>query len=321
MRCSKRRKSIIMKVLVTGGAGYIGSVLVPMLLSRGYEVTVIDNFLYKQASLLDCCHDPNLQVVRGDTRDRDLISRYIKDVDIIIPLAAIVGAPICDRFPIEAKTTNLEAIKLILELRGPLQKIIFPNTNSGYGIGKADVYFTEESTLKPISLYGRLKVEAERLILEKGNAIVFRLATVFGASPRMRVDLLVNDFVYHAVHDGGVVLFEPEFKRNYIHIRDVGRAFLHAIDNFEAMKNHVYNIGLSDANLNKRELCEEIKKHLPNFQYVVAPIGEDKDKRNYIVSNEKIEKTGFRPQFSLSDGIKELVKGYQIIKNSQFGNY
>lgn len=309
------------KILVTGGAGYIGSVLVPMLLGRGYEVTVIDNFFYKQNSLLDYCHDKNLHIFRGDARDRDLIAKYIKAADTIIPLAAMVGAPICDRYPVEAKTINLEAIKLILELRKPDQKIIFPNTNSGYGIGQADIYCTEDSLLKPISLYGRLKVEAERLVLASGNSIVYRLATVFGASPRMRLDLLVNDFVYHAVNDSGIVLFEAEFKRNYIHIRDVGRAFLHAIDNFESMKNQVYNVGLSNANLNKRELCDEIKKQIPNFHVTVAPIGEDKDKRNYIVSNEKIEKTGFKPQVSLQDGIKELIKGYQIIKNSQFSNH
>lgn len=311
----------VSKILVTGGAGYIGSVLVPMLLGREFEVAVIDNFFYKQNSLLDCCHDPKLNIVRGDTRDRDLIAKHIKNADIIIPLAALVGAPICDRYPVEAKTINLEAIKLILELRQPEQKIIFPNTNSGYGIGGAGVYCTEESPLKPISLYGRLKVEAERLILEKGNAVVFRLATVFGTSPRMRTDLLVNDFVYRAVHDGFIVLFEPEFKRNYIHIRDVARAFLHAIDNFGGMKNHVYNVGLSDANFSKRELCEEIQKQMPNFHFATAPIGEDKDKRNYVVSNEKIEKTGFRPQVSLAEGIKELIKGYQILKNSQFTNH
>ena len=308
------------KILVTGGAGYIGSVLVPTLLSRDYEVTVIDNFFYKQNSLLDCCLESKLNIVRGDARDRDLMSKHTKDADIIIPLAALVGAPICDKYPVEAKTTNLEAIKLILELRKPEQKIIFPNTNSGYGIGAADIYCTEESPLKPISLYGRLKVEAERLILESGNAVVYRLATVFGISPRMRLDLLVNDFVYRAVHDGFIVLFEPEFKRNYIHIRDVARAFSHAIDNFENMKNQAYNVGLSDANLNKRELCEEIKKQVPNFYFTIAPIGEDKDKRNYIVSNEKIEKTGFGPQVSLSEGIKELIKGYQVIKNNQFSN-
>lgn len=309
------------KILVTGGAGYIGSVLAPMLLGRGLEVTVIDNFLYKQNSLLDCCYDRKLNIVRGDARDRSLIAKYIADADVIIPLAALVGAPICDKFPIEAKTTNLEAIKLILELRRPDQKIIFPNTNSGYGIGEAGIYCTEESPLKPISLYGRLKVEAERLVLSSGNAVVFRLATVFGTSPRMRTDLLVNDFVYRAIHDGYIVLFEPEFKRNYIHIRDVARAFLHAIDNFSNMKGEAYNVGLSDANLSKRALCEEIRKHAPNFHFAVAPIGEDKDKRNYVVSNEKIEKTGFRPQITLSDGIKELIKGYQIIKNSQFSNH
>ncbi len=310
-----------MKILVTGGAGYIGSVLTPMLLSAGHEVAVIDNFLFKQTTLLDCCYDFKLQIIRGDARDRDLMAKYIKDADIIIPLAALVGAPICDRFPIEAKTINLEAVKLILELRRPEQKIIFPNTNSGYGIGQVGVFCTEESPLKPISLYGRLKVEAERLVMSAGNAVVFRLATVFGTSPRMRLDLLVNNFVYRAVHDAGIMLFEPEFKRNFIHIRDVGRAFLYAIDNFERMKNQAFNLGLSDANLNKRELCEEIKKHIPYLYFADTPIGEDKDKRNYIVSNEKIEKTGFKPQVSLAEGIKELIKGYQVISESYFSNH
>lgn len=311
----------MIKVLVTGGAGYIGSILTPTLLERGYSVTVVDNFLYNQTSLLDCCFDSNLSIVRGDARDRNLMARHISGKNIIIPLAALVGAPLCDKFPAEAKSVNFDAVKLILALRTPEQKIIFPNTNSGYGIGQDGIFCTEESLLNPVSLYGRLKVEAEKSILEAGNAVVFRLATVFGTSPRMRLDLLVNDFVYRAVYDRYLILFEAEFKRNYIHIRDVARAFAHAIENFDSIKNNAYNVGLGDANLSKRELCEEIKKQLPDFYFTEAKIGEDKDKRNYIVSNEKIEKTGFKPKVSLEEGIKELIRGYQIIKRNEFANF
>lgn len=308
------------KVLVTGGAGYIGSILVPALLEAGYSVTVIDNFLYNQSSLLDCCHNPKLLVVRGDARDRQLVQKHIQEKDYIIPLACLVGAPLCDARPEEARSVNLNAIKLILELRSPGQNIIFPNTNSGYGVGEEGVHCTEETPLRPISLYGQLKVEAEKSLLSAGNVISLRLATVFGTSPRMRLDLLVNDFVYRAVNDGFVVLFEADFKRNYIHVRDVARAFLHSMENFEKMKDQAYNVGLSDANLSKRELCEEIQRQVPHFYFVEAQIGEDKDKRNYIVSNEKIEKTGFKPRISLAEGIAELKKGYQIIKRSQFSN-
>lgn len=308
------------KILVTGAAGYIGSVLVPELLNRGDEVTAIDNFMYNQSSLLDVCHNKDLTIVRGDSRDKNLISKHIQGVDFIIPLACLVGAPLCDKDPVAAKSVNLDAIKTILELRRPKQKIIFPNTNSGYGIGQKGIHCDETTPLNPVSLYGRLKVEAERAILEAGNAITLRLATVFGVSPRMRLDLLVNDFVYRAVNDRFIVLFEPHFKRNYIHVRDVARAFIHALENFETMKNEPYNVGLSDANLSKLELCEEIKKQIPNFYFVEAEVGEDPDKRDYIVSNEKIEKTGFKPQVSLSDGIAELIKGYQIVKKNQFAN-
>lgn len=309
-----------MKILVTGGAGYIGSVLVPALLKEGHEVTVIDNFLYNQNSLLDCCHDSKLTIIRGDVRDKSLLVNHLQGKDFIIPLAALVGAPICDKFPEEAKAVNFEAVKLLLELRGPHQKIIFPNTNSGYGIGEKEIYCTEETPLRPVSHYARLKVEAEKSLLEAGNAISLRLATVCGISPRMRIDLLVNDFVYRAVHDGFVVLFEADFKRNYIHIRDIARAFIHAVNNFELMKNQAYNIGLSDANLSKRELCERIKKYLPGFYFVEAAIGEDKDRRNYIISNEKIEKTGFKTTVSLDDAIGELIKGYQILSRGQHSN-
>ncbi|MEK9180176.1 MAG: NAD(P)-dependent oxidoreductase [Patescibacteria group bacterium] len=309
------------KVLVTGGAGYIGSVLVPELLRAGHEVTVIDSFLFNQVSLLDVGHFKTLTVVRGDVWNKDLIAQHIKGKDFIIPLAALVGAPICAQDPVAARKTNLEAIELLLTLRDKSQKIIFPNTNSGYGRMQEGVAFCDEtSPLEPVSFYGQLKVEAEKKLLEAGNAIALRLATVFGISPRMRLDLLVNDFVYRAVNDGAVILFEPHFKRNYIHIRDVTRAFMHAMENFEKMKNNAYNVGLSDANLSKSELCAEIKKQVPKFVYVESKIGEDPDKRNYIVSNAKIEATGWRPQVTLQDGIAELIKGYQIIKRNNFSN-
>ncbi len=310
-----------LKILITGGAGYIGSVLVPELLKQGHEVTVIDNFMYNQPSLLDSCHYKTLKIARGDVRNEKLMAQHIKEKDFIIPLACLVGAPLCDRDPIAARNINLEAIKTILRLREPHQKIIFPNTNSGYGRQQEGTSFCDENTpLEPISLYGQLKVEAEKAILESGNGITLRLATVFGISPRMRLDLLVNDFVYRALNDRFIVLFESHFKRNYIHVRDVVSAFIHCMNNFELLKNQPYNVGLSDANLSKLELCQEIKKQLPDFVFIESSIGEDPDKRDYIVSNEKIEKTGFKTQVSLQEGIAELIKGYQVIKRNQFAN-
>jgi len=309
-----------MRILITGGAGYIGSILAPELLKREYEIIVVDNFMYNQTPLLDCCNNPKLKIIRGDARDKGLISRLIQNVDAIFPLACLTGAPLCSKDPIGAKTTNFDAVKTILELRNKDQIIIFPTTNSGYGIGQKGIYCTEDTPLNPISLYGQLKVDIEKLLLEAGNCITLRLATVMGISPRMRLDLLVNDFVYRAVNDRFLVLFEPHFKRNYIHIRDVAKAFIHCVDNFDKMKDEPYNVGLSDANISKWELCHEIKKQLPDFYFVEATIGEDPDKRNYIVSNKKIEKTGWKPDYSLQDTIKELIKGYQIIKRNQFAN-
>ena len=309
-----------MKILITGGAGYIGSVLVPTLVEKDYDVTVIDNFMYKQISLLECCYKKNLTVINGDARDKKLISKHMKNADYIIPIACIVGAPACGRDPIAAKTINFDAIKMILELRNKNQKIIFPTTNSGYGIGQKGIFCTEKTPLKPVSLYGRLKVDIEKEILKAKNSITLRLATVFGMSPRMRLDLLVNDFVYRAVNDRFLILFESHFKRNYIHIRDVVKAFIHCMDNFEEMKNEPYNVGLSSANLSKWELCEEIKKQVKDFYFIEAKVGKDPDKRDYIVSNEKIESTGFKPDYSLQQGIEELVKGYQIIRKNGYSN-
>jgi nucleoside-diphosphate-sugar epimerase len=308
------------RILVTGGAGYIGSVLVPMLLEHGFAVHVLDQFLFGQTSLAECCINPNFQVTRGDCRDKATVSRLMREADYIIPLAAVVGAPACENDATAAVSINREAIRLILSLRSPQQRIILPNTNSGYGIGEKQAYCTEQSPLRPISLYGKTKVEAELAVLEAGNAITFRLATVFGMSARMRIDLLVNDFVYRALHDRAVVVFEGHAKRNYIHIRDVSRAFLHGLAQFESMKGEAYNVGLSDANLSKLELCGRIRKQLPRFVYLEAPIGEDPDKRDYIVSNAKIEATGFLPSYSLDVGIQELIKGYTILRNSRFAN-
>jgi len=307
------------KVLVTGGAGYIGSVLVPMLLDAGHEVIVIDNFMYNQTSLLDCCRSEKLLIINGDARDEKLIDHVFDKywlIDYVIPLAAIVGAKACDNDPITARAINVDAVRLILGRWAP--KVIFPNTNSGYGIGQEGVYCNEESPLNPISLYGKLKVESEKLVLKNGNAVVLRLATVFGISPRPRIDLLVNDLTHIAVTKGSVEIYEPHFKRNYIHVRDVARAFMHCMGNFELMENQVYNLGLSNANLSKWELCQEIQKQVPEFKFSEG-VGEDPDKRNYIVSNEKIERTGFSPQFSLADGIKELIRGYHIIKDGMPG--
>ena len=309
-----------MKILVTGGAGYIGSILVPQLLDEGYELIALDNFIHNQTSLLDCCYHKKLTIIRGDARDKGLLSKCLKNADVIFPLACLTGAPLCDKDPIGARTTNLDAIKMLLNLRSKEQIIIFPSTNSGYGIGQKDIYCNEETPLNPISLYGRLKVEAEKLILDAGNCITLRLATVFGISPRMRLDLLVNDFTYRAITEHSLVLFEAHFKRDYIHVRDVTKAFIYCLTNFDKMKNEPYNVGLSDANLSKWELCEEIKKQVPEFYFIEAEVGEDPDKRNYIVSNAKIERTGFKPDISLQKGIAELIKGFQIIKRNQFSN-
>lgn len=309
-----------MVILVTGAAGYIGSVLVPQLLSEGHRVIAIDNFMYQQTSLLDCCAHERLTLIRGDARDRNLMVEHLKTAEVIFPLACYTGAPLCAKDAVGAETTNLGAVKLILELRSKEQRVIFPTTNSGYGIGQKGIYCDEKTPLKPISFYGRLKSDAEKAVLDRGNGVTLRLATAFGISPRMRLDLLVNDFVYRALNDGFLVLFQAHFKRNYIHVRDIAKAMIHSLNNFEKMKNEPYNVGLSDCNLSKQELCEEIKKQLPGFYFVEAEVGEDPDQRNYIVSNEKIERTGFKPDFSLQQGIAELIKGYRIVKRSQYAN-
>tara|TARA_B100000315_G_scaffold210465_1_gene206761 strand:+ start:143 stop:1075 length:933 start_codon:yes stop_codon:yes gene_type:complete len=309
-----------MKILVTGAAGYIGSVLVPMLLQKGHEIIAIDSFMYRQTSLLDCCYSDRFSLVNGDVRNTELIEKHLKKVDVVLPLACLTGAPLCDKDPITARSVNFEAIKSILEKRSPNQIIIFPTTNSGYGIGEKGIQCTEDTPLRPVSLYAQLKVEIEKMILESGNSITFRFATVFGVSPRMRLDLLVNDFTYRAYYDRFIVLFEAHFKRNYLHVRDAAQAFVFGLENFERMKNEAYNVGLSDANISKSELCNVIKTHIQNFYFSEADIGEDIDKRDYIVSNRKIESTGFRTEHSLSFGIQELIKGFQVIRKSEYGN-
>ncbi len=308
------------KILITGGAGYIGSVLTTKLLELGFQVTVIDNLMYKQTSLVHCFSNPRFKFVKGDVCNFDLMKTLLLDADIIIPLAAIVGAPACAANPHLTQLVNYDSMEFILNNLRKDQKIIFPTTNSGYGIGEKDKFCTEESALNPVSLYGKLKVKVEELLLSSNQAISFRLATVFGTSPRMRVDLLVNDFVYKACHDRYVVLFEEHFKRNYIHIQDVAAAFIFGIQNFEKMAGQAYNVGLSSANLSKKELCEEIAKRLPHFYFHSAPVGEDPDKRDYIVSNEKLESLGWKPQYDLASGIEELVHLYDYLKENQLRN-
>ncbi len=309
------------KILVTGGAGYIGSTMVPKLLDAGYKVTVIDNFYFNNyQSLLTCCKNENFDVVEGDVRNEELMKTLVPNYDIIIPLAAIVGAPACDKDRIGAISTNFGQIKYLNDIRSKHQMLLYPNSNSGYGVGQKDVYCTEETPLNPISLYGKTKVDAEKILLDSGNVITFRLATVFGISPRMRLDLLVNDFTYRALYDKFIILFEAHFKRNYIHVSDVSRAFMHGINNFDRMKNNAYNVGLSSANLSKFELCQTIKKYLPNFTIETNEFSKDPDQRNYIVSNEKIEATGYRPHTDLDSGIQELIKGCKMIRNNTFTN-
>ena len=308
------------RVLVTGGAGYLGSVLVPALLDAGHRVTVLDTFARGDTELAAVCANPDFTPVQGNVRDEKLMAGLLAKADVIIPLAALVGAPLCKRDPFTATAVNRDAVVSLAKMAGKDQKILYPTTNSGYGVGEKGKECTEETPLRPISLYGTDKVEAERAILDSGTGVTFRLATVFGMAPRMRIDLLVNDFTLRAVTDRAVVIFEGHFKRNYIHVRDVARAFLHGIDNYAAMNNQPYNVGLSDANLSKLELCERIKRQVPEFTYIEAPVGEDPDKRDYIVSNSKIERTGWAPKHSLDAGIAELIKGYRMLNTRRFAN-
>jgi len=307
-------------ILVTGGAGYLGSILVPVLLAHGYKITVLDNFMFRQDSLASVCIDPNFDVIRGDARDERILAPLVKSADAVIPLAALVGAPMCDRDKEAAVSTNRDAIRTLDKMMARSQRMLVPITNSGYGIGEADAFCTENSPLNPVSLYGRTKVEAEQIVLDRENSISFRLATAFGMSPRMRLDLLVNSFVYKAVTDSALVLFEAHFRRNFIHVRDIARVFQHGLDQFETMRGRPYNVGLSDANLSKFQLCERIKAQVPNFFFVEAEVGEDPDKRDYIVSNERLEATGFNTEYGLDRGIAELIKAYRFLRPMVHGN-
>lgn len=309
-----------MKVLVTGGAGYLGSVLSEHLLDAGHAVTCLDNLSLGQSGPFHLCESPRFDFVRGDARDEALLGRLLRTVDAIIPLACLVGAPACDRDPWTARAVNLDAVRLLNRLRSREQLVIFPTTNSGYGTKSGDTFCTEETPLEPISLYGQTKVAAEAELLSSPNAITLRLATVFGMSPRPRLDLLVNHFVHAAVTEGFVVIFEKHFKRNYIHIRDVADAFLHCLTHHPQMIGRPFNAGLDDANLSKEELAQKIKAHVPSFYIHFSEVGSDPDKRNYIVSNQRLREAGFAARRSLDEGIVELLKGYRMMARGPYGN-
>ncbi len=295
-----------LNILVTGGAGYLGSMISTKLIEIGHNVTVIDILEFNKTSLSHLFVKKGFKFIKADVRNKKLLKNLVKKKDIIIPLAALVGAPLCDKHPKKTKEINFDTIRYILSIIKPSQKMIYPNTNSGYGIGKKNNFCDEKSPLNPISLYGKTKVDAEKIILKHKNSVVFRLATVFGYSFRMRTDLLVNFLVNKAVVDGEIKLFEPHFRRNYIHVLDVANAFIFAIKNFSRMKGNIYNVGLSTANLTKLELAKLIKKYVSGTKIRIIKNRKDPDKRDYFVSNKKIEKLGFRPSVSIEDGIKEL---------------
>jgi nucleoside-diphosphate-sugar epimerase len=306
-------------ILVTGAAGYVGSILCEHLLDAGFKVRAIDRMFF-EPSLFHLCANRDFDFLLGDVRDERLMTEALKGVDVIIPLAAVVGAPACQRDTYMATSVNLEAVRMITRLRAPSQLIVFPTTNSGYGTKSGDVYCTEETPLEPISLYGTTKAEAEKAVLDSGNSITLRLATVFGVSPRMRLDLLVNHFVYAAVTDGYMIIFEKDFKRNYVHIRDVADCFVHCIRDQGAMLGRTFNLGLDDANLSKEELAEKIKRYVPRFFIHYSEIGSDPDKRNYIVSNQRLREAGFEARRSIDAGIEELMKGYRMMGRGRFQN-
>ena len=298
-------------VLITGGAGYLGSVLAEVLLDNGYNVTVFDNLMYKQTSLLHLCDNKNFNFIKGDVTNKKQFLPQIVNHDIIIPLAAIVGAPACDANPDLATAINFGQIQFIVDNLRKDQKLLMPNTNSQYG--SSENIITEDSPFNPLSHYAITKCKAEEYIMDWENGICLRLATVFGTSPRMRTDLLVNDFVYKSMTEGCLVLFQSHFKRNYIHVRDIAYTFLHCIENYDKLNGEVFNVGLSNANLNKKELAETIKNYFPNLVIIENEFSTDKDNRNYIVSNDKLEATGWEPEYTIEDGIKELIKAYQMV--------
>jgi nucleoside-diphosphate-sugar epimerase len=309
------------KVLITGGAGYLGSVLTEILLNNGYQVTVLDNLIYKQTSVAPFSYNKNFKFILGDVTIESTLKPLVESHDVIIPLAAIVGMPACKANPEMTVKVNYEQVRNITEWMTNKQKLVIPNTNSQYGSSSETI--TEDSPFKPLSLYAETKCDAEKAVLDSGNGIVLRLATVFGMSYRMRMDLLVQDFVYKALNDGYLVLFESHFIRNYIHIRDVANTFLFMIENYEKCNNNAFNVGLSAANLTKFELAQAIQKYVPDLVIVQNEFKKDFDQRNYLVSNNKLESQGWLPKFTLEDGIQELIEGYQLItkfKNKDFTN-
>jgi nucleoside-diphosphate-sugar epimerase len=307
-------------ILVTGGAGYVGSVLVPVLLQNGHKVTVIDNFLYKQPSLASVISNKDFSLVYGDVRDKELMSKYISSADIIIPLAAIVGAPACLKDPQMASSVNKDSMIWMFDKISSSQQILMPTTNSAYGSGDENNFCDENSKLNPLSLYAKDKVHVEKYLMEKENATSFRLATVFGISPRMRLDLLVNNFVQRALTDRFVILFEGHFKRNYVHVKDVVDAFVFGVNNLGKVRGQIFNFGLSEANISKQQLCERIKNQLPDFTFQDAPLAKDPDQRNYIVSNKKIEAIGMKAKVTLDEGISELIKGLGMFTSYPYTN-
>ena len=306
-------------VLITGGAGYLGSTLTEHLLTNGYNVTVLDNLMYDQVTLLHLFGNPKFQFELGDVRDKKLLQELVGLNDVIIPLAAIVGMPACKANPELTVAVNYQQVADIVEVLRDDQKLILPNTNSQYG--SSDSIITEDSPFNPLSLYAKTKCDAENTMLANGNGVSLRLATVFGVSPRMRTDLLVNDFVYKSVVDGYLVLFEAHFKRNYIHVQDIARTFQFIIENYDKCKGHAFNVGLSTANLSKLELAETIKKYIPSLVIKQDDFKEDFDKRNYIVSNEKLESLGWKPIYDLDYGIKQLMSAYKIVINKNNQNF
>lgn len=306
------------KILITGGAGYLGSTISTHFINLGHEVTVIDSLLYNKDTLDHLKKNNKFKFIEGDIRNKELYQDNIKKNDIIFPLAGIVGAPLCDKFKKDAYEVNELAIKDLANLISKNQKIIYPTTNSGYGTTSKDIICTEDMDLNPISHYGVTKVNAEKYLSEKENFISLRLATVFGVSYRNRLDLLVNFFVYNAVKLKKIVLFEPHFRRNYIHVKDIAYTFEHCVKNFDTMKNNVFNVGLSDANLTKLDLCNLIKKQINEFEIIISEDGSDPDKRDYFVSNNKIENTNWKPKVNINDGIKELIEHYIDFKEIKF---
>ena len=308
-----------MRILITGGAGYLGSVITRKLL-QNHSVTIIDNLMYNQTSLIDLCGNSNFKFIYGDVRDYKLLIEQVTKHDVIIPLAALVGFPACENDKQLATSINYHHIKDIVDNITKEQKLLFPNTNSGYG-SRNDGEVSEEDRLTPVSHYGHTKCDAENYIKSFSNGIVFRLATVFGVSSRMRLDLLVNEFVYKLLTDKYITIFEKTFVRNFIHIQDVASVFEFMIENYDKHKGQIFNVGLSDTNINKKQLVERIQKYIPDTSITYSDYFVDPDKRDYVVSNKKIESTGWKPKYSIEDGVQELIQAYQIIVPQESSHY